>query len=183
MAHARMLKFEINEEKALEALVWLANAKPGITAFYVSKVLFYAEKDHLNRYGRPIVADTFIAMPNGPVPSAVYDVLKGDFAYLGIAEMVPEAIETSGYAHPLQPRRKPDLSKLSKSDIECLQRALDRCAHIPFGRLSEQTHREPAWAKALSNGAMDYELFVDADNPERDAILAEVKEFAAYGVL
>lgn len=178
-----MLKFEINEEKALEALVWLANAKPGITAFYVSKVLFYAEKDHLNRYGRPIVADTFIAMPNGPVPSAVYDILKGEFAYLGVAEMVPEAIETQGYAHPLKPRRQPDLTKLSRSDIECLQRALERYGNVPFGRLSEQTHREPAWSEAPINGAMDYERFLDADNPERDAILAEAKEFAAYGVL
>ena len=178
-----MLRFEINEEKALEALVWLANAKPGITAFYVFKVLFYAEKDHLNRFGRPIVADTFIAMPNGPVPSAVYDVLKGEFAYLGIAELVPQALDTAGYAHPLKPLRSPDLSKLSKSDVECLQRALDRYAHLPFGRLSEQTHREPAWAEAPLNGAMSYEHFIEADNPERDAILAEVKEFAAYGVL
>lgn len=178
-----MMKFEINEEKALEALVWLANAKPGITAFYVSKILFYAEKEHLNRYGRPIIADTFIAMPNGPVPSAIYDVLKGDFAYLGIADLVPDAIDTSGYAHPLQPRRGPDLAKLSKSDVECLQFALDRYAHVPFGRLSEQTHREPAWAKATINGAMDYEHFLDAANPDRDAILTEVREFAAYGVL
>ncbi len=178
-----MLKFEINEEKALEALVWLANAKPGITAFYVSKVLFYAEKEHLNRFGRPIIADTFIAMPNGPVPSAVYDVLKGKFAYMGIAEMVPEAIRTIGGAYALTPLRAADLSKLSKSDIECLQLALDRCAHLPFGRLSEQTHHELAWTEAPINGAMSYEHFLDIDNPERDAILAEVKEFAAYGVL
>jgi Protein of unknown function (DUF4065) len=63
-----MLRFQFDERKGLEALVYIASKWPGITAFFASKVLFFAEKRHMNEYARPIVADTFIAMANGPVP-------------------------------------------------------------------------------------------------------------------
>jgi uncharacterized phage-associated protein len=64
-------RFAIDEAKALEALVLVAKAWPGITPFFVAKVFFLAEKWHLNRFGRPIIGDTYVAMQNGPVPSAV----------------------------------------------------------------------------------------------------------------
>ena len=72
-----MIRFRFDETKGVEALVYIARRWPGVTAFYASKILFFAEKLHLNRYARPIVGDTFIAMPNGPVPSTIYDFIKG----------------------------------------------------------------------------------------------------------
>src|SRR5947209_299446 len=73
-----VLRFGFNERKAIETLAYIAKRWPDITPFFASKVLFFAEKQHLNAYGRPIVADTFIAMPWGPVPSTVYDFVKGN---------------------------------------------------------------------------------------------------------
>ena len=70
------IRFEMNEDKAIEVLTWLANEQPGIGAFHVSKVLYYADKEHLNRYGRPVLGDTYIRMEFGPVPSKTYDLIK-----------------------------------------------------------------------------------------------------------
>ena len=56
------LRFTFNETKCIEALTFLASQWEGVTKFYAAKVLFYAEKLHLNRYGRPIVADTFVKL-------------------------------------------------------------------------------------------------------------------------
>ena len=53
------LRFTFNETKCIEALTFLASQWEGVTKFYAAKVLFYAEKLHLNRYGRPIVVITF----------------------------------------------------------------------------------------------------------------------------
>ena len=39
-------------------------------------VLLFADKKHLERYGRFITGDTYSAMENGPVPSFAYDVVK-----------------------------------------------------------------------------------------------------------
>lgn len=87
-----MLKFQFSEKKAVEALTYIASKWPGITAFYASKVLFFAEKLHLNRYCRPIIGDTFIAMPYGPVPSTIYDFIKGELSQSGDPEAFGAAL-------------------------------------------------------------------------------------------
>jgi uncharacterized phage-associated protein len=78
-----MLRFQFNEKKGVEALTYIASRWPGVTAFFAAKTLFFAEKLHLNKYARPIVGDTFIAMPNGPVPSTLYDFIKGQLYEAG----------------------------------------------------------------------------------------------------
>lgn len=176
------LRFQFNERKGTEALAYMADKWPSITIFYASKVLFFAEKMHLNAYGRPIVADTFIAMPNGPVPSTLYDFIKGNLANAGDPDGFREAIDASN--HPrLTAKRALIAGILSASDIECIDAAIEFCRSKGFGHLSELTHREKAWVEASANSAMDYELFVDDDNPHRGEILSEAREFAAYGVL
>jgi uncharacterized phage-associated protein len=175
------LKFRFNEEKAIETLVWLAHQWPGITPFYVAKILFYADKDHFNRYGRPIVADTFIAMPYGPVPSTVYDFIRGNYLLAEQPDALSEAVAVQG-SH-VRAVRAPNLDVFSESDLECLRGALDRCRQVPFGQLSTMTHGERAWREAPANGPMDYELFIDSDNPRRADILEHAQETAAYGTL
>lgn len=178
------LRFRFDERKGVEALTFIAARWPGITAFYASKVLFFAEKLHLNRYARPIVADTFVAMPNGPVPSALYDFIKGRLDLAGDPEAVAEAltIVEDGYLR-ITARRDADLETLSESDVECLDEAVEFCRQRGFRLLSELTHRERAWREAPANGPMDYEALIDDDNPARDEILESAREFAEYGVL
>jgi len=52
-----MLRFQFDEKKGVEALIYIASKWPSATVFYASKVLFFAEKFHLNKYARPIAAD------------------------------------------------------------------------------------------------------------------------------
>jgi uncharacterized phage-associated protein len=176
------LRFQFDETKGVEALTYIASKWPEVSAFYASKVLFFAEKAHLNRYARPIVADTFIAMPNGPVPSTLYDFIKGQLGMAGNPEAVTAALNTSAYPR-VRANRPPNLDVLSASDIECLDEAITFCRHKSFGALSQLTHQEKAWLEAPQNGAMSYEAMIDADNPDRDAVLEEAREFASFGVL
>jgi uncharacterized phage-associated protein len=181
---APMLRFQFDEKKGVEALTYIASKWPGVTAFFAAKVLYFAEKYHLNRYARPIVADTFIAMPAGPVPSTLYDFIKGRLEQAGDPEAITAALEVSRDPHPrLRARRDADLAALSTSDVECLDEALAFCKARGFGSLSRLTHQEKAWLDAPANGPMDYEAMIDDDNPERAAILDEAREFAVYGVL
>jgi uncharacterized phage-associated protein len=176
------MRFQFDERKGTEALTYIAEKWPNVTIFFASKVLFFAEKKHLNSYGRPIVADTFVAMPNGPVPSTLYDFIKGNFGLSGDPDGFSSAIDAS--QHPrISAKRSYDRTILSGSDIECLDEAIEYCRPKQFGHLSQLTHQERSWAEAPANSAMDYELFIDEDNPSREAILAEAREFAAYGVL
>lgn len=176
------IRFQFDERKGIEALTYIAAKWAGVTIFYASKVLFFAEKKHLNEYGRPIVADTFIAMPNGPVPTTLYDFIKGNLGQSGDPDGFRAAIDTSN--HPrIVAKRGFNGDLLSQTDIECLDAAIAYCKTKGFGHLSQLTHQERSWAEAQANAAMDYELFIDDDNPNRDEILSEAREFAAYGVL
>jgi uncharacterized phage-associated protein len=176
------LRFQFDERKGREALAYVAGKWPNVTVFYASKVLFFAEKKHLNRYGRPIVADTFIAMPNGPVPSTLYDFVKGDFGLSGDPDAFKDAIDTGKYP-TISGKRAAEVGALSESDLECLDEAIAFCRVRGFGHLSQLTHQERAWAEASTNGPMDYEKFIDEDNPNREAIVQDAEMFAAYGVL
>jgi uncharacterized phage-associated protein len=107
------------EEWFEEALTYVASKWPEITAFFAAKVLFFAEKSHLNRYGRPIVADTFIAMPNGPVPSTIYDFINGALDNAGDPEAITAALSVEGDKYRrVTARRSPDMDALSPSDVE-----------------------------------------------------------------
>ncbi len=179
-----MLRFQFDEQKGVEALTYVASEWPGITAFFAAKVLFYAEKYHMNRYGRPIVADTFVAMPNGPVPSTLYDFIKGRLYQAGDPEAIMAAFTVASDHHPsVTALRTADLDFLSPSDRECLDEAIRFCRSKGFGRLSQLTHQERAWIEAPVNGPMDYAAMIDADNPQRAALLEEAQEFAVFGVL
>lgn len=176
------LRFQFDETKGVEALTYIASKWPGVTAFFASKVLFFAEKKHLNRYARPIVADTFIAMPAGPVPSTLYDFIKGQFGMAGNPDAIQQALNTTSYPQ-VRAKREPNLKVLSESDLECLDEAIAFCRSRSFSALSQLTHQERAWSDAPQNGPMDYEAMIDADNPHRAAVLEEAREFAAFGVL
>lgn len=177
-----MLRFPFDERKALEAFVLIAQQWPGISAFFSAKVLFLAEKDHLNRFGRPIIGDRFIAMENGPVPSVIYDWYKGNLNLMGDPESIADAVEfnRNGRSIRATAKREPDLDFLSPSDIEALRAAIEFCKAKSFDVLSSITHRDPAWLAAELNGEMDPRLMIEGDRRER--VIEEAEEFARYGL-
>ena len=69
------IQFKITYDTTIEVIIWLANMKPGIDIYHVAKVFFYADKMHINKYGRPITGDTYFSMKRGPVLSNVLDII------------------------------------------------------------------------------------------------------------
>jgi hypothetical protein len=122
------------------------------------------------------VADTFIAMPNGPVPSTLYDFIKGNLDEAGDPDAITQALEISrGQYSRIRARREPDLDTLSPSDIECLDEAIALCRRYTrpggFSALSSLTHQERAYLTAPTNGPMNYADLIDVDNPARETVL------------
>ena len=180
--HKNMLRFQFDEKKGVEALTYIASQWDGITPFFASKVLFFAEKWHLNRYARAIVGDTFIAMPNGPVPSTLDDFIKGNLDHAGDPQAFILALNIErGQFAKVRARRAADMEVLSASDVECLDEAILFCRSRGFEVLSNLTHQERAWSEAPANGQMDYDAMIEDAN--RAAVSEQAREFAAYGVL
>ena len=74
-----MIKFRFNPRKAYEGILWMlsqANGRRDLHA--VLKACYFADKSHLNEYGRPVFGARYQAMPYGPVPLQIYEMLKGE---------------------------------------------------------------------------------------------------------
>lgn len=176
-----VMDFTIDKPKAVEALLLVASQMPGVTRFHASKALYFAELRHLQKYGRPIFGDRYIAMDNGPVPSFVYDVLKGEEAPRD-RDLTAGAldVDTRWKTPEYRAARNPDLSMFSQSDIESIEWAIGHVKGRSFGAISDETHKHEGWRKAQLNAPIDYLDMLHGANSE---VVEQAEEFAAYGVL
>jgi len=132
------IKHRFDAEKAIEVLLYIAKRVPDM--YNALKVLYFADKEHLAKYGRLICGDSYVAMSHGPVPSGAYDLVKyarGD-GFCPVDLPVNEAFAVQGYT--IIPHREANLDLLSESDLECLDAAIGRYGHLPFSRLRKLSH-------------------------------------------
>jgi uncharacterized phage-associated protein len=187
------IKFRVNEDKILETLVYIAKKRPRIDVFHVCKVLYFADKDHLNRYGRPILGDTYFALHQGPVPTLAYDMIERDERHLfGIMleklsnSLAYSKTKTDNYLRIIA-KRDASIDLFSESDLECLDASISAYADMDVKQLTDLVHAEPAYKAVYREGRkpspIGYELIIDVTNPLHDEILADIREHAALVIL
>lgn len=153
-----------------------------VTQYDILKSLFFADRSHLNRYRRPITFDQYHALPDGPVPSLSYDVLKEAliaFDAIGIDEALWETEPAGGRAiRYFNALRDGSDDVLSESDVEELDAAQDLVRELGFRGVWEKSHADPAYKKAWEQRGdskrfpMRYEDLLDEPNPRLIAELA-----------
>lgn len=186
---APTFKLDPHTTRILEAVLYLIheadNRNQSVTQYSLVKSLFLADKSHLNRFGRPITFDNYVAMDHGPVPSFAYSLLKGDVdlkqsygldAPLWDRVAAPD-ISKSAFRFT-KPIRKPNLDLLSKSDIDALSDALTVVSRLSFSQLRKLTHGDPAYIDAWEDESdkkafpMSYALIFDAPDFEQAESIA-----------
>jgi len=158
--------FDFNAKKAIESVLYIIENGTQPTFHHVSKVLYFADKKHLERYGRFICGDSYIAMKNGPVPSGVYDLLKivrGDLSPIfyppqEFIDGIHQAIDILG-RYSIIIRRKPDTDMFSDSDIECLNNSIKKYGNLSFSQLTELSH-DNAWKSADQNDLIEIDHII-----------------------
>lgn len=169
-----MIHFKANTEKIINSLLYLiqkANelgTKP--SQYELVKSIFLADKAHLNKYGRPITFDNYVAMTHGPVPSLAYDLLKPTFNWQQMNRSgSPWGSEAEENKHIFSiTSTPPDQSKLSKTDIKDLESSLQTILSLSFKQVRKLTHGDPAYIAAWRDEEdrqsfqMDMRLFFDS---------------------
>lgn len=144
--------------KAVAAIAYLAQ-RTGESMYPVLKMLYLADKRHLERYGRFIVGDSYVAMHQGPVPSSTYDMLKfvrGDRKFFDGGDIAARAFSLDKHTHRLELLADPDVSALSESDIECLAEVAALCQEHGAAFVRNASH-DDAWRATGRNGFMAIE--------------------------
>lgn len=153
----------LDEEKALEVIIHLTKSTNDV--FHLMKVLFYAEKLHLERYQQSIYGDYFMKMEDGPVPSGAYDIIKcarGEESKYDrrIEELHPEESFYFIEKNTVIPKREPRLEYLSESNLECLDEANNLYGHMEPYVLWRIVHDESAYMGSDLNKPIPSEKLV-----------------------
>ena len=150
-------------ETATQALNYLALKSGGrINKMKALKLIFFSDRYHLRKYGRPITNDEYLAMEYGPVASGVKDIAEmSDFLGSKAAKYAGNFIK------PI-PRydycsiNPVDTDVFSESEIEALDYVWDHFGSFDAFTLAEVTHHYPEWKRhelTLESGTnvrMDY---------------------------
>jgi uncharacterized phage-associated protein len=156
-----MNRFDMKKAKA--AVLYIVSELEKVDFLHIFKILYFADKKHIAKWGRPVLNDTYIAMRNGPVPSMIYNLLKGDVHM----DDFSDAFTVVGYT--VSAKKKPCMDFLSQADIEAIDESIRENAGLSFGELSEKSH-DKAWQNADTNNRIDYMEIVRASGASKEMI-------------
>jgi uncharacterized phage-associated protein len=139
----------------------LKNFSEGIDYIKLFKILYFAQQEHLAKYGRPIVDESFYALKHGPVPSFSYkafQVAEGKIELLKDFEEFLSGInvEPDGENVCVSSSVEPDMDELSRSDMKCLDSSILKHKDADSYDLSELSH-DQAWIEAYNRAQNDPE--------------------------
>lgn len=156
-----MKRFVFNHKKALAATLYVASKLTVANFHKVLKIIYFADLKHLNRYGRPITGDRYIAMENGPVASWILDLLHGK-----VGKEYRKFFTIIGYiVSPKLPSNI--LDHFSKSDLECLDESIKENKNLSFGKLKEKSH-DSAWGKTERDTEMNVMDIIEASGASQE---------------
>ena len=125
--------------------------------YSIVKTAFYAQQNQFVQSGVPLFKDEICALPFGPVPSDVYDILKiarGDQSEIefhrndGLIEVATSILFDS---ERFTTKEKPNMDYLSKSDVEAIDLAIKKVAAMSFDEIMKDTHSQE-WDKVFNSG-------------------------------
>lgn len=170
-----IIRFNCSPEKTTQGLNFFAiKAGGSINKLQALKLIFFADRYHLRKYGRLITNDNYIAMEHGPVPSHAKEIAESNYEY---SPDLPKAY-CNQYIAPksnlsFRSIAPLDESVFSDSGLEALNFAWDKFGKLNRWELRDLTHEYPEWKKhkdVLDSGIlrvpMDLEDFFD--DPEAD---------------
>lgn len=158
-----MNKYEWN--KIIEAVLYILTKTGGIDYYHVFKILYFAEREHLRKWGNGITSDDYVALPYGPVPSHLYDAIKKNkWRDQGFYKSLFDAMEFAGEDAPnvLIAKKNVDMDWLSKSDVECLDASINENANLTFNQLKSKSH-DIAWHSTPQSSVIDKAMMAKAD--------------------
>ena len=172
------MAFPFSHRKTTQALNFFARQEGGSQdKLKALKLIYFADRYHLRRYGRPITGDEYLAMPYGPVASGAKDLAEmSDF--LGDDERTyGEQYLAPGGHHSYRSLAEVDERILSESDRQALAWAWEKFGHMDKFELAELTHRYPEWQrhepalkeKRETRVPMSYRDFLDEPETNVDA--------------
>ena len=144
----RQVQFNFNHRKATQALNYFAKKECGhINKMKALKLVYFADRYHLRKYGRLITNDTYFAMDYGSVPSGVKDIAEqSDFLDDKEKAYAKNYLDSLDRLN-IKSVNAVDDDVFSESDFEALNYAWNKFGQYDQFELANITHSYPEWKK------------------------------------
>lgn len=160
-------------EKLVHSLAFFAAAGVSdLTKLKAAKLFYFADKEHLLRYGRPILGDVYFCLPYGPVPSAALNTMGDAIEKTEVEDadrnLFHQYLEVKTFWNPypvFKAKQKYDPDVFSESELEVLGNVVRQYGSYTARQLVDLTHNEPTWKvpnqfrSPEGRAAIPYELF------------------------
>lgn len=128
---------EDNSKKIIAFILYLASRTQQATFMSIAKLMYFADLMYLNRTGRTISGDQYIAMQHGPVPEIAYGLLRDSrdneiYGWRVVGDYFVEAVD------------EPDYGCFSRVELNCLQLVVLKYGDLPTWYLRHLSH-DSAW--------------------------------------
>lgn len=167
---------EFSAEKAVQTIMYIAN-KLGKRAdmYRVLKAVYFADKQHLQKWGRLIYGDDYLAMNYGPVPINAYNMVR--YVRDGRLRCEDHAIAQDAFrleGYRIVPYANADTDFFSQSELECLDKGIAECRNLSFNALKARSH-DKAYERADKNSFMTVED-IASTLPNKNALLKFLRD-------
>lgn len=162
------------KQQVLHTMLYILNKLEGVSDFHkLFKIMYFAERKHIARYGRMITGDDYIKMDNGPVPSLAYNILK-DVKYFSKQSVFSPYLDVFG-RYMVKSLKEYNSDEFSNSDIECLNESIEENKELSFGQLTDKSH-DNAWEYASFSLSINDMAEVEGATAEMLDYIKEMQE-------
>jgi len=187
------IRFKFDSEKLVQALAFFASrGVEDLDTLKSAKLLYFADRAHLLKYGRPIVGDDYYCMKNGPVPTNALGQIQDFLSRTPTGDHDERFDEYFDVDHShnysrFVTKKAPDLDVFSASDLEILEEVLTSYGDRSAWKLRDLSHLDECvqiadgerLARGVGSVRIPFEVFfkgtdskllslVEADQDNRD---------------
>ena len=172
---AKPISFSYDRSKTPQVVLWLLHRHGGsMDKLKLVKMVFFADREHLVHYGRPIVGGHYFTMKRGPVSSEFKDYVDGKMAEVE----PPFALKGQFNLIATQPIDENWLSSSDREILDAIYYKYKDCSPIQMASIS---HQFKAYKRNIppenSRCPIPYEdFFEDMDSKDMLALVLEEQE-------
>jgi transcriptional regulator with XRE-family HTH domain len=147
-----------NLSKFKEVLLYILNkvgAKENIGETVIYKLLYFIDFDFYEKYEDQLVGATYIKNKYGPTPVEFAKIVEKMIKDGEIEKVKSEYFKLQQTKY--LPRRRPDLVKLTASEVEVIDDVLNRLSDMNASQISAYSHGDVPWATTDDGDAIEYE--------------------------
>ena len=181
---SRKIQFRINYKKLVNVILYIVEKSDGsINKYNLMKILFEADKHHMQKHIRPVTGDRYIKMKKGTVPVETLSIINGRVKEvkkcLGGAEMDKLPFQHNREKHLVVSKEKAYRGCLSKSDIKALDQGIKEYGGLKPDEVEKKNHQEKCWKDTPDGKQINYEdIITEGKTIESNEVVDYLRKYS-----